>query len=101
LTAVYICLVTGTASLLEGCLLLLFSSQLFTLDPEVFLQLHTLCLCLKQVSVHPDKLHCAESNMCFVGSQEQFRPAAAAAAAGLNCSWLPTKHMLPSAQTFS
>jgi hypothetical protein len=29
------------------------------------------------------------------------RPSRRAAAAGLTCSWLPTKHMLPSAQCFS
>ncbi len=43
-------------SLLEGCFPLLFSSHLFTLASQVLLQLHALCLCLKQVSVPPEKL---------------------------------------------
>ncbi len=56
LSAVYTCLLTGTVSPLQGCLLLLFSSHFFTLGTQVLLQLQALYLGLKQVSVRPDKL---------------------------------------------
>ena len=56
LSNVYTRLYTGMVSPLLGCLLLLFSSHLTTLDSQVLLQLHALCLGLTQVSAPLGKL---------------------------------------------